>query len=433
MSSDIQSLEEQLGAQAEILERLATEPMGSATILETKGDDVRVATKGGQLVIKQPTDRKKKLKPGESILVLGSTNQYVRDNPFANSGSVAMISNINTEDQLAEAEINGRTVLFPLVAELKPGDRVILDEYDSFILSVLPRKNEGYAVPETGVTWDDIGGNHTAKQAMIEAIEFPHKYKELYEFYGTRGAKGILLYGPPGCGKTMLGKAAASSIGSAEGFIYCKGPEVLDPYVGVAEATVRSLFNRARRFKEETGNPAVIFIDEAEALLGNRGQFYAHMEKTIVPTFLAEMDGVEDSGAVVVLSTNRSMSLDPAIVRDGRIDRKVEIARPNLDDSKDILLTHLRHSPINGNCDDLAKKVVDDVWEAMFFHQGKPYEMKLYVSGAMLAGIVEKAKMNAIRRDIKNNTKLGIGIDDLGAGLVQTIQEMGATTLEELA
>lgn len=431
--SDIQDLEKQLEEQAKILERLATDPLGSATVIEAKDDDVRVATKNGQLVIKQPKDRKKKLKPGESVLVVASTNQYIRDNPFANSGSVALISNVNTDDKLAEAEINGRTVLFPAIENLKPGDRVILDEYDSFILSILPRKNEGYSVPETGVTWDDIGGNHTAKQAMIEAIEYPHKYKELFEFYGTRGAKGILLYGPPGCGKTMLGKAAASAIGSPEGFIYCKGPEVLDPYVGVAEATVRSLFNRARRFKAETGNAAVIFIDEAEALLGNRGQFYAHMEKTIVPTFLAEMDGVEDSGAIVILSTNRNMALDPAVVREGRIDRKVEIGRPSFDDSKEILITHLRHSPTNGKCKTLAEKVVADVWEAIFVHQGKAHEMKMYVSGAMLAGIVEKAKMSAIRRDIRDGTKLGIGIDDLGAGLVQTIKEMGSTTLEELA
>lgn len=412
------------------LERIAETPLLTSTVIEIIKDDVRVATSQGVAIIKLPA--KVKLKPGQAILVHGESKQFVRINPFPNDGFVATVTDIDDENHVATIDVNGRPQLFPLPEGLKAGDRVILDEHGACIIKVLPRKTQGYTVPETNVTWEDIGGNEDAKSAMVDAIENPHKYRELYEFYGAKGAKGILLYGPPGCGKTMLGKAAATSIGSAEGFIYCKGPEVLDPYVGVAEATVRSLFARARQYQEETGNRAVIFIDEAEALLGNRGARNAHMEKTIVPTFLAEMDGVEDSGAVVILATNRATSLDPAVVRDGRIDRKIEIARPSKEDAVAIVASHLRKAPCNTCKDEMAAYIVNKAWDSTFLHKGSAHALSDFVSGALFAGIVDKAKMHALRRDIADKSMTGINYEDVDAALLLTAKEFGATTIETL-
>jgi proteasome-associated ATPase len=429
-SQDYEELRQQAEALAEELERIATEPLDMGTVVEVEGNDVRVAVTGGHVIVKQPAEKKNKVKPGQSILVHKQSMQFIRPNPFGNEETVAVVTDII--DGKALIEMKGEPHLIPLVDDLKEGDKVLLDNFGSYIVRVLPKKSEGFSVGETGVSWDDIGGNHEAKQAMIEAIENPHLYADLYAFYGAKGAKGILLYGPPGCGKTMLGKAAATALGAADGFIYCKGPEVLDPYAGVAEATVRSLFSRARRFKAETGKRGVIFIDEAEALLGNRGARYAHMEKTIVPTFLAEMDGVEDSGAVVILSTNRNMALDPAVVRDGRIDRKVEISRPGFEDSKEILLTHLKNAPIKTPLEEMSAYIAQKTFEATFQQKNVELQVSNYVSGSLLAGIVEKAKMHAMRRDIAAGTQTGLCFPDVDYGLSQTFQEMGATNLESL-
>lgn len=416
-----------LEQQAETLERLATEPLDPATVVKIKGSDVLVHSSNGPIVIAKPTD---KLAEGDSILINRQSSQYVRTNPFEAAGSVVTVNDV--VDGNALLEIDGRTRLIPAIKGLEPGDKVVLDHHSSFIVRIFPRTNKDYVVPETSVTWDDIGGLQEAKEAMIEAVEHPHLYKEIYEHYGSKGTKGILLYGPPGCGKTMLGKAAATSIGSADGFIYCKGPEVLDPYVGVAEATVRSLFARARSYEKRSNRRAVIFIDEAEALLGRRGSRHSFMEKTIVPTFLAEMDGVEDSGAVVILATNQAMSLDPAVVRDGRVDRKIKIARPNALESRQIVLAHLKKTPCGSCFEELTDQLLKQAWDATFHHEGKEVALNEYVSGALWAGIVEKAKRSAMRRDIDSKTKSGIGMEDLQSGLLTTLKEMGATSLEAL-
>jgi proteasome-associated ATPase len=414
-----------LKEQAELLERIAAERLEPATVLAIKDDDVRVASGRAAFVIKQ--DKKDKLKIGDPILIHVKTSQFVRRNMLPGVGTTLTVSDVI--DGMAAVDMGGTTKLFPTMVTIKAGDTVMMDEFDSIVVRVLPPRVKPYAVPETGVTWDDIGGNAHAKAAMIEAIEHPHLHKDLFAFYGAAGAKGILLYGPPGCGKTMLGKAAATSMGASDGFIYSKGPEVLNPYVGVAEATVRGLFSQARDFRAKTGRRAVIFIDEAESILGARGARGSYMEKTIVPTFLAEMDGVSDSGAVVMLATNRSMSLDPAVVRDGRIDRKIEITRPNKEDSVAIAKTHLRKAPTD-DADGLSHHLIDTAWFAGFTNGGNPYTFAEVVSGSLIAGIVEKGKTFAMRRDIANGTRTGLKPEDIDGGLRLAMSEMSATSLE---
>lgn len=284
----------------------------------------------------------------------------------------------------------------------------------------------------TGVDWDDIGGLHTAKEALQEAIELPFLHPDLYSLYGKKNIKGVLLYGPPGCGKTMLAKAAATSLSklhsrtqAATGFIYVKGPELLNKFVGNTEAQVRSLFAQARKHQKKHGYPAVIFIDEADALLGVRGSREGMgIESTVVPQFLAEMDGLDDTGAIVLLATNRPDSLDSAVTRDGRIDTKVQVTRPSQSDAVNIFKLYLKGKPlVNFSEDEMATLAAKFLYSADYrmyeINHGAAYvTLGNMVNGAMIAGMVDKASTIALRRDLANakqsgDKPRGITVEDL--------------------
>ena len=279
-------------------------------------------------------------------------------------------------------------------------------------------ENTGYPPLEAGqfapaeipnVKWSDIGGLEEAKQDMIEAIEMPHREKELFAFYKKRPVKGILLSGPPGCGKTMLGKAAATALSeiygkesARTGFLYVKAPEILNSYVGASEETVREIFSDARRHAMEHGYPAIIFIDEAEAILAKRGGMGFSMSNTIVPSFLTEMDGLESSSAIVILATNRPDILDPAIVREGRIDRKVSVKRPSVKNATDIIAMSLERYPVADGWDlmNMAEGMAHEIYSDNRMINGDKY-LRDIVNGAMLAACVDLAVANAMRRDIE--------------------------------
>jgi proteasome-associated ATPase len=280
-----------------------------------------------------------------------------------------------------------------------------------------------------------VGGLEEAKQQMREAVELPHTNADIYKHYNKALIKGVLLWGPPGCGKTMLGKATATSLAQtyakkkvADGFLYVKGPEILDRYVGVAEATIRSIFERARHHRAQHGYPAVIFIDEADAILGRRGSgISSDMERTIVPAFLTEMDGLEASGALVILATNRQDRLDPAVVRDGRIDRKVKVTRPTIESAAEIALLNLKGAPLaNGYAHaDLAVTAASELFAKkrviakLTTQSGAVKELALahIVNGAMVAGLVDQAKSIALHRDIKARKRGGLQKADIVAAV----------------
>lgn len=407
------------------LEQLANEPLNHGVVLQTHEDGLTIAYNGQMVDVKAPT--KPVLKAGDALLVFG--NGAVKERakfPLALGPRVRVNRMIGSTQ--AEVQANGAAliVLKGQIAKLEEGDEVLLDSSGKIILKKLPAEKPAFQ-PEViaKVHWDDIGGQEDAKREMREAIEMPHLHPEIFKFYGKRQTKGVLLYGPPGCGKTMVGKAVANALSKdgPAGFIYVKGPEVLDPFVGVAEATVRSLFDRARAHKAKTGNPAVIFIDEADAILGARGTRHAFMEKTIVPTFLAEMDGVEESGAVVILATNRSDTLDPAVVRDGRIDRKVRVGRPTQEDSQKIFGLYLKKVPLAKGevleklCADAAKELF--CTKKVLYHIGAqgmdvaPFLLSHIVSGSMVEGIVDRSISRAIHRDLASSKRSGITTEDV--------------------
>jgi proteasome-associated ATPase len=266
---------------------------------------------------------------------------------------------------------------------------------------------------------------------MIEAVELPYRNPEIVEFYHRRRIKGVLLYGPPGCGKTMLGKATATSIARMNakdtkhnGFLYIKGPEILERFVGVAEAVVRQLFQRARKHKEQFGFPAVIFIDEAEALLSKRGSgISSDVEKTMVPMFCTEMDGMEESDALVILATNRPDILDPAIIRNGRIDRKIKIERPTLESAINIFMLNLKDAPLNNGYshDELARLGAVELFRKdriLYRINVKDrgdvdFALSDIINGGMVAGVVDEAKSIAMKRDIINNVRGGLRKEDI--------------------
>lgn len=320
------------------------------------------------------------------------------------------------------------TDLFGKDAKIEVNSEVVIAG-DS-IVSVLPEKLkiERERVSTTKlVSWEDIGGMRSQVMKIRETIEGPMMNQELALEMGVEPIKGILLYGPPGCGKTMIAKAIAKTIliddtVSADAFIYMKGAEVLSPLVGVAEQTIRTTFENTRKYAQKTGKRAVLFIDEAEAILARRGsRFSSDVDSTIVPSFLAEMDGFDGDSPIVLLATNRPNSLDDAVTRPERIDMKIEIARPSRADVMEMFDIHLRKVKASD-----AKDIIANMGTMLMFQP----ETMAKVSGAMVKAMVKMAATNALARRVRNKScAFGITVDDVQ----ESYDVLKATPYEEAA
>ena len=422
-----QDLERAVEEYAEAFEEMASASMRVATVLEKDGKELHIAMGSDRFVV---TNREKlNIAVGDTVAISGKSGQIVKRVGRATpslSGKVLEIT-----DSGAVIEIRGeQRIVNADGIELRVGDIALLDASANLVLGVKQAAKPKFEAVTEVITWDDVRGQVEAKRALREALELPYLHPEVFKHYNMKPTKGIMLYGPPGCGKTMLGQAAATSMGAEGGFILCKGPEVLDPYVGAAEATIRSLFARARQFYANTGKRATIFIDEADAILGGRGARNAHMEKTVVPQFLAEMDGVEDSCATVILATNRSLSLDAAVVRPGRIDRKIEVTRPNAEDSFDIAHSYLSKAPVSGSVEELAMATTELVFKKTFINAAQERRLSDHVSGSLICSVVELAKGRALNRDLSAGSLTGLTLEDLSYGVEQSANELSAVALE---
>ena len=332
---------------------------------------------------------------------------------------------------------------------LRLGDRVRIDPRASVVLEVLPRPEVDELlleeIPDVG--YDDIGGLSTQIEAIADAVELPFLHQELFAEHRLPAPKGILLYGPPGCGKTLIAKAVANSlarkvaaqIGEGKGrsyFINIKGPELLNKYVGETERQIRLIFQRARE-KSEEGWPVIVFFDEMDSMFRTRGTgISSDMESTIVPQLLAEIDGVEGLRNVIVIgATNREDLIDPAILRPGRLDVKIKIERPDAEAAGEIFAQYLTDEiPIAAGVSvpDLISATVEamyaDIPENRFlevtYQNGDREELhfKDFASGAMIENIVRRAKKSAIKRVIAGGER-GVALEDLLGSIRQEFKE----------
>lgn len=299
---------------------------------------------------------------------------------------------------------------------------------------------------EHNVQWDDVIGNERAKEALLEAIEEPVRNADLYAYYGMRAPKGVLLYGPPGCGKTMFAKASATAMSRIHGkkvdILSISGTEIQSPWVGVTEATIKALFTFAREYRKYHGHPCILFIDEAETLLPDRTgrvRRVAPWEESQVGQFLAEMDGMNDLGAFVILATNRPEAIDEALLRDGRCDMKIKVERPNKLAASAILYNALQDIPSNEYLDNLVFAAVEAFHDpAYVIHEGRILMgkgnevtkdvtvnmcLEHIINGAMLQGVGRRAKSFAFRRDRDAGTRHGITTSDILAAVREIYEE----------
>lgn len=417
------------------LKRLIAPPYSLATILSVKDNMALFSVDGKMLYAEIPG--KEKVSSGDVVFANPETGALVQVAKLMKlPGTIGTVYKVLKDG--VEVDVEGHRRFVQSSVKVEENDRVVLDAGLSIIYQNLGRADDKHSfTTDTGVSWNDIGGLEDAKQALIEAIEIPYRHKDLYKAYGRKLTKGVLLYGPPGCGKTMLGKATATALAgvhgkkAASGFIYIKGPELLNKWVGESEASVRRLFESAREHYAKHKYPAVIFIDEADALLRGRDMEGWSMSQTIVPMFLAEMDGLEESGAMVLLSTNRPQDLDPAIVRDGRVDRKVRVGRPDRTNTGSIFQLYLKGVPTKEN--DLHNYAADELFSSsrMMFEISLRGGMKRHMSmyqlsnGGLIAGVVERAKELAMQRDIRAKSGIsGVMKKDLKEALDTSMTQM---------
>jgi len=347
----------------------------------------------------------------------------------------------------------------PLLAErLSVGDHLLYDPRSGYVVEKLPRSEAEELVLEEvpDVDYEHIGGLQHELEQVRDAVELPFLHPALFSEYKLSAPKGVLLYGPPGCGKTLIAKAVANSIAKKLGhltgkevrsyFLHVKGPELLNKYVGESERQVREVFKKAKE-RAADGNPVIVFFDEMDALFRTRGTgISSDIESTIVPQFLSEIDGMERLRNVIVIgASNRQDLIDPAVLRAGRLDVKVKVGRPDMVAAKDIFSKYLsidlpfseedlaRHG---GDAKALVQKMTDLTVEAMYAssEENKFIEVtyangekevlyfKDFASGALIEGIVSRAKKFAVKRAIANEGR-GLRSEDLIRAIREEFKE----------
>ena len=344
--------------------------------------------------------------------------------------------------------------------KLRAGDALLFDTRSNLLVEKIARPESEELVLEEvpDISYEDIGGLDAQIELITDAVELPYLHRALFQDYELPAPKGILLYGPPGCGKTLIAKAVANSLSKKVAelsgnknvrsyFLNIKGPELLNKYVGETERQIRLVFQRARE-KAEEGTPVIIFFDEMDSLFRTRGTgISSDMESTIVPQLLAEIDGVESLRDVIVIgATNREDLIDPAILRPGRLDVKIKIERPNEEAAAQIFHRYLHSDlPIDdaiiqelggGDRDKAVRLMIEQTVENMYLiddtnrflevtYQGGDKEIlyfKDFASGAMIENVVRRAKKLAVKREIASKGK-GVRTEDLLESIRQEFRE----------
>jgi len=467
LSYTLREAREHIAALRDEVEKLTQPPSAYGTLLGRNDDGTVDVFSGGRKmrVAVHPDLGEIELTRGAEVVLNESLNVVLARTPemtgevvtfkeLLEDGNRAMIVGRADEERVAELadSLKGR--------KIRAGDTVLQDSRSGLLLEVLPRPEVEELVLEEvpDISYEDVGGLDSQIEQITDAVELPFVHHALFAQYKLPAPKGILLYGPPGCGKTLIAKAVANSLakkvaevsGDREArsyFLNIKGPELLNKYVGETERQIRLVFQRARE-KSEEGWPVIVFFDEMDSLFRTRGTgISSDMESTIVPQLLAEIDGVETLKNVIVIgASNREDLIDPAILRPGRLDVKIKIERPNEEAAAQIFARYLTSDlPLDaheietlggGDRDKAVRAMIEDTVAEMYrddeanqflevtYQNGDKEVMyfKDFSSGAMIENIVRRAKKLAIKRLIDNGNP-GICVNDMFESIHQEYKE----------
>ncbi len=461
----LEETREQLAILREEVEKLTAPPNPFGTVVRVNEDGtVDVNTSGRKLRVNvEPSIEVKQLERGQQVL-LNEAYNIIDVRTYDDGGEVVRIREILPDRRLivlGRADEERVVHLSEDMEEqfIRVGDHVRMDPRTGLVLERLVRPEVEELVLEEvpDINYSQVGGLVHQIEAIRDAVELPYVHKDRFEEYELAAPKGVLLYGPPGCGKTLIAKAVANSLAKAVAekmghedarsyFLNIKGPELLNKYVGETERQIRVIFQRAKE-KSDEGVPVIVFFDEMDSLFRTRGSgISSDVESTIVPQLLSELDGVESLKNVMVIgASNREDLIDPAILRPGRLDVKIKIERPDAVSAKEIFGIYLTPTlPLDGaetaaKGGDPAKlvrhmidRVVDKMYstdesnkflEVTYANQDKEIlYFKDFSSGAMIENIVRRAKKEAIKREIGGGSR-GIKLIDLLDAISQEFRE----------
>ncbi|MFI0166041.1 proteasome ATPase [Streptomyces sp. NPDC017095] len=466
LANTLREARDQIVALKEEVDRLAQPPAGFGVFLQANEDGTADIFTGGRKlrVNVSPSVEVDDLRRGQEVMLNEALN-VVEAMEFESVGDIVTLKEILEDGE--RALVLGHTDEERVVRLAEPlrgitiraGDALLLEPRSGYVYEVVPKSEVEELVLEEvpDIGYEQIGGLGNQIEAIRDAVELPYLYPDLFKEHELRPPKGVLLYGPPGCGKTLIAKAVANSLakkvaevtGQAAGksfFLNIKGPELLNKYVGETERQIRLVFQRARE-KASEGTPVIVFFDEMESLFRTRGSgVSSDVENTIVPQLLAEIDGVEGLQNVVVIgASNREDMIDPAILRPGRLDVKIKIERPDAEAAKDIFGKYLterlplhaddltehggdRGATVQGMIQTAVEHMYAESEENRFLEvtyangDKEVLYFKDFNSGAMIENIVGRAKKMAIK-DFLEKTQKGLRVSHLLQACVDEFKE----------
>ncbi|MFF3348631.1 proteasome ATPase [Streptomyces sp. NPDC002779] len=466
LANTLREARDQIVALKEEVDRLAQPPAGFGVFLTANEDGTADIFTGGRKlrVNVSPSVELDDLRRGQEVMLNEALN-VVEAMEYERVGDIVTLKEILEDGE--RALVLGHTdeervvrLAEPLLdVTIRPGDALLLEPRSGYVYEVVPKSEVEELVLEEvpDIGYEQIGGLGNQIEMIRDAVELPYLYPDLFKEHELRPPKGVLLYGPPGCGKTLIAKAVANSLakkvaevtGQATGksfFLNIKGPELLNKYVGETERQIRLVFQRARE-KASEGTPVIVFFDEMESLFRTRGSgVSSDVENTIVPQLLAEIDGVEGLQNVVVIgASNREDMIDPAILRPGRLDVKIKIERPDAEAAKDIFQKYLterlplhpedvgehggdRGATVQGMIQTAVEQMYAESEENRFLEvtyangDKEVLYFKDFNSGAMIENIVGRAKKMAIKDFLEHNQK-GLRVSHLLQACVDEFKE----------
>ncbi len=465
LSATLREAREHIAALREEVEKLTMPPSAYGTFLGANDDGtVDIFTAGRKMRVSvHPEVEVDAIVRGQEVALNESLNVVLARSAEISGEVVVLKEILESKDRAlivgrADEERVCELAASLLGEKLRAGDHLLMDGRSGLLVERIPRPEVEELVLEEvpDVTYDDVGGLDDQIDAIKDAVELPYLYADLFHEHELQPPKGILLYGPPGCGKTLIAKAVANSLAQRVSertgdktarsfFLNIKGPELLNKYVGETERQIRLIFQRARE-KSEEGYPVIVFFDEMDSLFRTRGTgISSDIESTIVPQLLAEIDGVESLKNVIVIgASNREDLIDPAILRPGRLDVKIKIERPDEESATKIFRQYLTTNlPIadaetgkHGGPEKAVEGMISAAVDRMYAiddsnrflevtYQNGDKEIlyfKDFSSGAMIENIVRRAKKLSIKRQIENGEK-GISTQDLIDSIRQEFRE----------